>query len=318
MDYIRKYRFRYLLLFILGLSACDLGNQYEVNPELSPTTTIEATIHVHTAPPPTAAAVQIPTITVVSTTQPAVQVQTNTTNLLPSNNCLIGSGLRHETIDILLENKEHIGLIMAANSRLAEMYFPQFEDRIRVLGAPSLDTLREKAERARVNEVPYEALGYGLETSRSTPAEEWRDLVASTLKAKALADEYNKLLVMGPGFLLMSRNEEMYAPMATIADIWIFQTQQLQKGPPGLEYRQDVERIIKLIRTGNPDIGIWAQITLPPDREPDAEEWLEYRNSILDLVEGTFIGVYTWDIFNQEQILNTLETILGNACIENQ
>jgi hypothetical protein len=226
--------------------------------------------------------------------------------------------LRHETIDILLENKEHIGLIMAANSRLAEMYFPQFEDRIRVLGAPSLDTLREKAERARVNEVPYEALGYGLETSRSTPAEEWRDLVASTLKAKALADEYNKLLVMGPGFLLMSRNEEMYAPMATIADIWIFQTQQLQKGPPGLEYRQDVERIIKLIRTGNPDIGIWAQITLPPDREPDAEEWLEYRNSILDLVEGTFIGVYTWDIFNQEQILNTLETILGNACIETQ
>jgi hypothetical protein len=205
---------------------------------------------------------------------------------------------------------------MSANTTLAEQYFPQFEGSIRVIGAPSLEMLRDKAMRARVNYLPYEALAYGLETSKSTPEEEWQHIISSTQQAKSLVAEDNKFLLMAPGFKLMSDNEALYAPMASMADLWVLQTQQLQKNPPGLKYRQEVERIIKLIRSGNPDILIWAQITLPPDREPDAEEWLGYRKSIMDLVDGTYIGIYTWDKVDQDQLISTIQSIFNAACTE--
>lgn len=231
--------------------------------------------------------------------------------------CELGLGLRDETKDFLLENTGHAGLIMAANSNLAEAYFPMFEESIRVLGAPSLEVLETKALRARDADMSYEVLGYGLETSASTPDEEWRDIVASTEAAEALSIQFEKQLLLAPGFRLMSQNEALYAEMASMTDIWILQTQQLQKKPPGPEYRQEVERIISLIRSGNPEILIWAQITLPPDRKPDAEEWLAYRELIADLVDGTYIGVYTWDIFEDSELLSEIETIFESVCVNN-
>lgn len=182
------------------------------------------------------------------------------------------------------------------------------------MGAPSLATLQDKGMRANSSGVPYEALGYGLETSKSTPDEEWQDLIGSTQKARQLADELHTQLLMAPGFKLMSDNEGLYPSMAAMADIWMLQTQQLQKGPPGPEYRQEVERIVNLIRSGNPGIAIWAQITLPPDREPNAAEWLEYRQAIMDLVDGTYIGVYTWDASNQDTLVNTIKSIIAAVC----
>lgn len=231
--------------------------------------------------------------------------------------CKIGLGLREETREFLLENTDHVGLIMSANSNLAEAYFPLFEDAIRVMGAPSLQILNTKATRAADMDLPYEALGYGLETSVSTPAEEWRNMIASTEEAAVLVNQYDKQLLLAPGFKLMSQNETLYSEMASKADIWILQTQQLQKKPPGPEYRQEVERIISLIRAGNPEIIIWAQITLPPDRKPDAEEWLAYRELIVDLVDGTYIGVYTWDIFEESQLLSEISTIVTSVCMDN-
>ena len=123
---------------------------------------------------------------------------------------------------------------------------------------------------------------------------------------------------MGPGLRLMSQNEDKYAPMAALTDIWVFQTQRLQKNPPGPAYRQEVERVVNQIRDGNPDIEIWAQITLPPDREPDAEEWLAYRQSIADLVDGTYIGVYTWGSEDTDKLVATIETIFDDVCGDNR
>lgn len=228
--------------------------------------------------------------------------------------CNLGLGLRAETIDVIVRYKDQIGFVMTASSALAEEYFSQLEGSIRLIGAPSLAELRQKGQRAGTNHVPYEGLAYGLETGKSTPDEEWQDLVGSTEKAKALADEFDKILVMGPGFKLLSDNERSYGPMGALADIWMLQTQQLQKEPPDSEYRREVERIIKLIRSQNPDIEIWAQITLPPDRVPDAAEWLAYRAEIADLVDGTYIGVYTWDNVDQDQLVSTIEKILQTAC----
>ncbi len=205
---------------------------------------------------------------------------------------------------------------MSANSTLSELYFPQLTGWIRVLGAPSLEELENKAARAEQSGMPYEVLGYGLETGRSTPDEEWQDLLGSTQKARAIADKYGKLLALGPGFRLMSRNEDKYPSMAALADIWIFQTQRLQVNPPGAIYRQEVERVVNKVKSGNPTIVIWAQITLPPDRDPNSEEWLTYRDSIVDLVNGTYIGVYTWHSAEQDQLIDTMEAIFDSACRE--
>jgi len=203
---------------------------------------------------------------------------------------------------------------MCATVGLAEIHFPQLGESIRVLGAPSLDTLQRKAENAEQRAIPYEALAYGLEASRSTPEEEWQDLVGSTQKARAIADEHNKLLLMAPGFHLMSENWDAYPAMAALADIWILQTQRLQVNPPGPAYRQEVERVVSQIRSGNPDIVIWAQITLPPDRDPDAEEWIAYQHSIADLVEGAYVGVYTWNSEEPALLVDTIEAIFAALC----
>jgi hypothetical protein len=102
--------------------------------------------------------------------------------------------------------------------------------------------------------------------------------------------------------------------MAALADIWMLQTQRLQLNPPGTVYRQEVERVLNLIRSGNPQIEVWAQITLPPDREPNAEEWLAYRQSILDLVDGTYLGVYTWNRTDTQTLLAEIEAVFAGAC----
>ena len=233
---------------------------------------------------------------------------------LPESSCRLGAGLRDETGPILERYKTNPGLVMAATVENAQTFFPQLDGWIRVIGAPSLEVLAQKAQRAQDLGIEYEALAYGLETGKSTPDEEWQDLVGSTAKARALADQYGKLLVMGPGFKLMSANEDKYAGMSALADIWVFQTQQLQKNPPGEAYRQAAQQVIGLIREGNPDIPIWTQITLPPDREPDAEEWLAYRQQIQDLVNGTYVGIYTWRTVDSQTLLSTLDAIFESAC----
>jgi hypothetical protein len=203
---------------------------------------------------------------------------------------------------------------MVASSNLAERHLSRFEGSIRVLGAPSLDALQEKAERAESNGTPYEALGYGLETGRGTPDDEWQDMVGSTQKAREIADQHGKLLLMAPGFRLMSENQGKYAPMAALADLWVIQTQRLQVNPPGPAYRTGVMDIVVALRSENPDISIWAQITLPPDRAPSADDWLAYHETIADLVDGTYVGIYTWDSANAEQLLLVVETVFGEVC----
>jgi hypothetical protein len=71
---------------------------------------------------------------------------------------------------------------------------------------------------------------------------------------------------------------------------------------------------VNLIREGNPDILVWAQINFLPDRQPDAEEWLAYRESILDLVDGTFIGIYTWGTEDPDVLIQEIDTIFARAC----
>jgi hypothetical protein len=263
------------------------------------------------SPQPTAK--MTPTLAPLPTTSPTAAAPTPTP--AATANCGLGTGLRRDTASIVVQYGDHLGLVMSATVGLAEIHFAEIEGAIRVLGAPSLEALARKADQAQRRGVPYEALAYGLERNKSTPEQEWQDLVGSTEKARAVADKYGKLLLMGPGFRLMSENEDKYPAMAALADIWVLQTQRLQTMPAGPAYRKEVEQVVEQIRAGNPDIMIWAQITMLPDREPSAEEWLAYHRSIEDLVGGrTYVGAYAWEAGERDPVVAALEAIFAAVC----
>jgi hypothetical protein len=228
---------------------------------------------------------------------------------ITSESCNIGTGMRKETVPILLKYKDSPALVMTSSVALAATNFPKLEGWIRSIGSSSLQDLQQKAEQAYQENIPYEAISYGLESGQGTPEEEWSDLVGSTQKASNIASQFGKLLIMAPGFRLMSKNEDEYTQMAALTDIWVIQTQQLQLSPPGDVYKQGVQRVVELVRSGNPDIKIWAQITLPPNQEPDPNSWLAYRASIMNLVNGTYLGVYTWGKTDTDTLINAMDAI---------
>jgi hypothetical protein len=310
-----------VIVFLWMLAAC--------NGRISETTTRNisvATVTQTLAPPsPTAADNLSPTMTpmqaiATASAPPALtSVPAELVGPVPINpHCPLGIGLNQQTAPLLEQHVASNGMVMTASPELASVYFPRLDGWLRVLGAPNLDGLQQKAARALSSEIPYEALAYGLETGPGTPDEEWRDLAGSSSRAAVLAAQYGKKLVMGPGYRLMERNVDAYAPMAGVSDVWMLQTQQLQKDPPGDRFRQEVEQIVAQLSAANPNIEVWAQITLPPGRQPDAAEWLAYRAEIADLVTGAYIGVYTWDLVDTETLLAVVDTIFGTVCGETE
>jgi hypothetical protein len=289
------------LIIILFISSCTKETGTSITPaQGSSTMTI------------TPAAAVSPTPTEIMPVETPVIRTPNSGSV--SGDCQLGLGLRQQTIPVVTKYRDIPGFIMTANVGLADEYYQRLDGWTRTIGAPSLEALEMKAKRAEENQTPYEALSYGLETSQSTPEEEWQDLVGSTRAAKTIAENFGKQLVMGPGFRLMSENEDQYPVLAEMADIWVLQTQRLQVNPPGEEFRTEVERIVNLIRSGNPEIPIWAQITFPPDREPDAIEWLAYQESIVDLVDGTYIGIYIWESTDDDVLIMNVEKIYEAVC----
>jgi hypothetical protein len=199
---------------------------------------------------------------------------------------------------------------MVSSAGPAADYYGELEGGLRVLVGPSLAKLKQLAERADKSGVPYDALGYGLEQSKHATADELADLVAATQQAADLADKYGKKLVMGPGFKLMSEHLSEYPQMAALADVWILQSQRLQVHPPGEAYREEVEKVINQIRAGNPDIEIWVQISVTPGPTTLAvDEWLAYRDSIKDLVDG----IYVFDVRDPNRP-ETLKAIFAAVC----
>jgi hypothetical protein len=228
--------------------------------------------------------------------------------------CNLGIGLRKETREILIDFKDYPGFVMTANYQLALDTFPILDGWIRTIGGPSLESLRRKTERAANAGLGYEGISYGLETSTSTPVEEWNNLIHSTSAAREIANKADKLLILGPGLKLMTQNAADYPAMAAYTDIWMIQTQRLQIHGPGEIYRREVEKITEKIRKGNPNVQIWAQITFLPGQQPDAEEWLAFHHSIADIVNGTYVGVYTWEEEKSDLLIETIRTIFISVC----
>lgn len=133
-----------------------------------------------------------------------------------------------------------------------------------------------------------------------TPREELEDYPGSLKKARELVKQYGSPLVFGPGLREMARREELYPELAKQCDIWMIQTQRLQLDadtgtPASLEqYRQEVKRIVGLLRQGNPRIRVFIQlIPLQATAERKAyftaQRVASYALAVEDLVESVKI-----------------------------
>ncbi len=135
------------------------------------------------------------------------------------------------------------------------------------------------------------------QTQAVTPPEELADLPGSILQARRLLADYPAQLVVGPGLSQMQRQEDLYPELARCCDAWMIQSQSLQLDPqsglpvtPG-EYRRQVQRIVDLLRRGNPQVRVYVQIipgawTHQATVNFTAELTVSYLEAVADLVVG--------------------------------
>jgi hypothetical protein len=215
----------------------------------------------------------------------------------------IGFGLGRETGDLALPMKGENDFVdtMARGGGLSEM------KRLTAQGVKvssvflSLQQMRETISTLKESGIQCAYLAYNPEQNQRIPRAELEDFVGSVKKAKALAVAYGAPLVVGPGMRFMMSREGDYAQAAPNADVWLIQSQCFQidrdtsKRATPEEYRRNVQRIVNLIRQGNPKTKIWAQIIICPGARAgndfSAEEIVRLARAIEDIVDA--VRIYT-------------------------
>jgi hypothetical protein len=157
----------------------------------------------------------------------------------------------------------------------------------------------ETIEMLRAAEIPPERviIGYNPERAPGTPPEEMDNLLESVQAAKALADGFGSPLLVGPGLREMRQHEDLYPELAKHCDVWLIQSQSLQMHVSRelttvAEYRAGVERIVGILREGNPEVQVFVQIVASGKPDADlftAEELVERIRAIEDLVDAVRI-----------------------------
>lgn len=149
---------------------------------------------------------------------------------------------------------------------------------------------------------------YNPEGQPGTPSEEFRELAASSRKAKAMAKAFGAPLMVGPGLRDMQTREHLYPELAKACDMWMIQSQRLQldeatrKPVDVAVYREKVKRIVDKLREGNPKIGIFVQLVTTAERGSvtlSAERIAEFARSIEDLVDAVRIYGAPAELLNE-------------------
>lgn len=149
---------------------------------------------------------------------------------------------------------------------------------------------------------------YNPEGQPGTPSRELRDLVASSRKAKQMAQAYGAPLLVGPGLKEMQGREHLYPEAAKTCDIWMIQSQRLQLDEATRKpvevgvYRQKVKRIVDKLREGNPNIRVFVQLVTTAERGTvalSAEQIADFARSVEDLVDAVRIYGAPADLLNQ-------------------
>jgi hypothetical protein len=151
-------------------------------------------------------------------------------------------------------------------------------------------------------------IAYNPEGQPGTPKEEFRDLVASTRKAKQMAQTYGAPLLVGPGLRDMEGRKHLYPELAKACDMWMIQSQRLQldettRKPVAVDvYRRKVKEIVDRLREGNPKIRIFVQLVTTSERGATvlkAEQVVAFARSIEDLVDAVRIYGAKAELLNE-------------------
>jgi len=101
-------------------------------------------------------------------------------------------------------------------------------------------------------------LGYNLETALMR-----EELVGGEIEMQRLANENELSYAFGPTLLKLS---QYYDDFARHADILVLQSQRYQTTP---EYEATVEELIDKIKSVNPEVKVWVQVSVNPPEKPD-------------------------------------------------
>jgi len=172
--------------------------------------------------------------------------------------------------------------ISLALERHEQRPFPGLKETIETLRAASVDPQRV-------------IIGYNPERAPGTTAAELDDLLQSVQRAREMTQTFGSPLLVGPGLREMQQHEHLYPELAKLCDIWLIQSQRLQMDPATRaprtpqEYRAGVERIVNMLRAGNPEIRVFVQLIASGRGQPDrftAEQFVAYVRAVEDLVQA--------------------------------
>jgi hypothetical protein len=239
----------------------------------------------------------------------------------------------------------HTGLAAAPAYSDAAEYFHQLQGWDRALICNSHDCLQTKAQRAANEDLSYEYLAYDPERLEGVPDEEKYNLLWATQVARQIADQWNTKLIISYSTVQLHQEAEergydwndpsaIVSMLAPYGDLWLIQAAdeywRLEDGtvrpvlsqrvyPPGPEFRNEVERWVNWIKAANPDIKIWIQLALQRigvqgENEPSAELLLEYRDSIVDLVDGIYIMPNYGSLEQFPDSNQEMATVFQRAC----
>lgn len=141
-------------------------------------------------------------------------------------------------------------------------------------------------------------IAYNPERQPGTPAREMDDLVGSARRAGEMARAYGAPLLMGPGLREMQTREDLYPELARHCQIWLIQSQRLQldsvtrKPVEMARYRAGIQRIVDMLRQGNPRIQVYVQVVTTAERGTTSltsEQVAGFVHAIADVVDAVRI-----------------------------
>jgi hypothetical protein len=237
-----------------------------------------------------------------------------------------------------LAQEGHTGLVGTPTYDIGSEYFPLLSGWERAFICNTHNCLEQRAQRASIEGLSYEYLSYGPERQAGVPDEEKYNLPWATQVARDIADLWGKPLMISYSTKQLHQESEergyswddpseVVEMLAPYGDVWVIQAAdefwRLDDGtvrpilsqrvyPPGEEFRAQVERWVKWIRSANPDIEIWIQlgmqrIGVEGENYPSADLLLKYREFIADLVDGIYIttiygSIEQFPFANQEMV----------------
>lgn len=151
-------------------------------------------------------------------------------------------------------------------------------------------------------------IAYNPERQPGTPAQEMDDLVASSRRARQMAQAYGAPLLIGPGLKEMMQREHLYPELAKLCDIWLIQSQRLQldeatRRPVEVAlYRQRVKQIVDRLRDGNPQIRVFVQLVTTAERGAvvlSAEQIAAFARAVEDMADAVRIYGASEPLLNQ-------------------